>query len=338
MKGKKIFGLVILGILIIVLGITLKLINEIKYPFAKNKNVVQVEVQKGDSLFDVIENLKIQGLIKNKYFIKFYIKNKKFNTNIKPGKYNVSNQISIKDFINILNSGSQNENFIKVTIPEGYDIEHIAQLFENKGITSKEEFIKSCIEYKVPSFIKIKGKVKYSLEGYLFPDTYRFEKKSSNKEIISIMLNRFQKVLQDIEKENGQKIDNLHKIITAASMVEKEARVAPDRSKIASVFYNREKKDMLLQIDATILYALGDTKEKLYLKDLKINSPYNTYKIKGFPPGPICSPGKACIIAALNPKKTDYIYYVLEDGKKHYFTKSYEDFLKAKKRYKEQFK
>ena len=125
-------------------------------------------------------------------------------------------------------------------------------------------------------------------------------------------------------------------MITIASIVEKEARVDEDRPYIASVINNRLEKNMRLQIDATVLYALGQHKDRLVLQDLKIDSPYNTYKVNGLTPGAICSPGKESIEAALNPSNTDYLYYVLQDSKKHYFTNNYQDFLKAKEKYKKQ--
>jgi UPF0755 protein len=119
--------------------------------------------------------------------------------------------------------------------------------------------------------------------------------------------------------------------VTVASLVEKEAASHEEKPLIASVIYNRMRKDMPLQIDATIQYALKRPKANLSLADLKVASPYNTYENKGLPPGPICSPGKESLLAALNPANTSYLYYVLEaNGEKHFFTKSYDDFLQAK--------
>lgn len=334
MKNKKVFAVAMIAILFIVSLILFKFVNDIKHPFNTKTGLVPVFVHKGDSLFNVISELDNNGLIKNKYLIKFYIKSKKLDTNIKPGKYSIANNVSINEFVEILNKGLGNNYFIHVTIPEGYDIEGIANIIAESGIISKNEFIRSCIEYNVPSFIKTRDDVKYTLEGYLFPDTYEFEKGINGEKIIRVMLNRFQEILDQIEKEENKKIENLQELITVASIIEKEARVEEDRDKIASVFFNRLDRGMMLQTDATVLYAIGERRDKLYLKDLKVESPYNTYKVKGLPPGPICSPGKASIKAVLNPETTDYIYYVLQDEKKHYFTNNYKDFLKAKKMYK----
>ncbi|WMJ82130.1 endolytic transglycosylase MltG [Clostridium sp. MB40-C1] len=334
MNKKRIFSAVIIIVVALVLLILIKVKNDINHPFITKNNKVEFVVNKGESLFYVIDKLNKDGLMKNKQLMKIYIKNNKLNTTIKSGEYVIPSDISIKEFVDTLNKGMK----ISVTIPEGYDVERIGDLLEKKGLVSKKDFLKSCKEYKLPENIKANIKAKYPLEGYLFPDTYEFDKSFSSNKIISAMLNRFEEVLKEVEKEENKEITNLKDIVIIASIVEKEARIDEDRAEIASVVFNRLKRKMMLQIDATVLYALGEHKDRLYLKDLKVNSPYNTYKIKGLPVGPICSPGKPSIKAALNPKNTENIYYVLQDNEKHYFTNNYKDFLKAKERYKKQFK
>ena len=151
-----------------------------------------------------------------------------------------------------------------------------------------------------------------------------------------MMLNRFEGVISEIQSELGITIpkEEYEKYVIVASMVEKEARDDSERAEIASVIYNRLQKGMPLQIDATVLYALGEHKDTLLYKDLKVDSPYNTYKIKGLPVGPICNPGKPSLLAAIKPAKTDYIYYLLNpSNNKHYFTNNYEDFLAKKKEF-----
>ncbi|KEH89238.1 aminodeoxychorismate lyase [Clostridium novyi A str. BKT29909] len=323
-------------ILCILIFIGFKTFKNIKYPFVSTTDKISVVVAKGDSLSNVINKLHKEGYIKRPDVIKLYINIRRIDTTIKQGKYNINTNISIDRFIKILNQGFDDE-IVKVTIPEGYNIEDIGKLLEDKGIIKKEQFIKSCKNYKLPQYVKQNKNTKYSLEGYLFPDTYRLKKGVSGNEIIKDMLEQFKLVIDDIEKKNN-KINNLHEILTKASIIEKEARSEEDRFKISSVIDNRIQKQMKLQVDATVLYSLGEHKKRLYYKDLNINSPYNTYKVKGLPPGPICNPGKLSIIAALKPQKTDYLYYVLENNKGHYFTKDYKDFLMAKERYKKQIK
>jgi len=232
-----------------------------------------------------------------------------------------------------LKEGIYDNRPIKVTIPEGYNIDEIGNKLEKQGIIKKEDFIKSIKEYKTPSFVKEDKNRKYSLEGYLFPDTYEFFKGMQGDKIIDKMLDRFNYVIKEIEKENNIKIkdEDMDKLISMASVIEKEAEKDAERGKVASVFYNRIDKKMKMESCATVLYALGYHKDKLYYKDLKIKSPYNTYLNTGLPIGPICSPGKNSIKAALNPEKTDYLYFVSKNNGTHFFTKNYNDFLKVKK-------
>lgn len=192
-----------------------------------------------------------------------YINIRRIDTTIKQGKYNINTNISIDRFIKILNQGFDDE-IVKVTIPEGYNIEDIGKLLEDKGIIKKEQFIKSCKNYKLPQYVKQNKNTKYSLEGYLFPDTYRLKKGVSGNEIIKDMLEQFKLVIDDIEKKNN-KINNLHEILTKASIIEKEARSEEDRFKISSVIDNRIQKQMKLQVDATVLYSLGEHKKTIIL-------------------------------------------------------------------------
>lgn len=335
-KSKKII-FIIISIIILVIG-TLKINSIIKHPFIATTEEVSVVVDEGDSLFNVINDLEHKKIIKNANIIKIYVKIKELNTSIKPGEYLISTDTSVENFINILNSDNNDKNTVNVTIPEGYDIESIAQILENNDIISKEQFIESCKEYEIPEYLKTNSKVRYALEGYLFPDTYKIRKGSSGKEIIDKMFHRFEEVIKEIEENENTNIEDIPKLITLASIVEKEARIDEDRPKIASVINNRLEKNMKLQVDATVLYALGEHRKKLYYKDLEIDSLYNTYKVKGLTPGPICSPGRLSIEAALSPEKSNYLFYVLQKNNKHYFTDNYNDFLKAKKQYRNSIK
>jgi len=147
------------------------------------------------------------------------------------------------------------------------------------------------------------------------------------------MLDRFTSVIEEIEQDTGVQLkgNNLDDIITMASIVEKEVEIPEERGKAASVFYNRLQKGMKLQSCATVLYALGVHKDKLYYKDLEVDSVYNTYKVQGLPEGPICNPGKGCILAAIKPSNTNYLYFVSNNDGTHFFTDDNEKFLQVKK-------
>lgn len=300
---------------------------------SKENEVVNITVDKDQNLDDVIDNMDKQGKIKSKRVLKNYIKKVQAPQKVVPGEYVFSSNLNAYDLLLNLKKGIYDNRPIKVTIPEGYNIDEIGNKLEKQGIIKKEDFIKSVKQYKIPSFIKVDNNRKYPLEGYLFPDTYEFFKGMSGDKIIDKMLDRFKYVIKEIEKENNLKIkdNDIDELINMASVIEKEAEKNDERGKVASVFYNRIDKKMKMESCATVLYALGYHKDKLYYKDLKIKSPYNTYLNTGLPIGPICSPGKNSIKAALNPEKTDYLYFVSKNDGTHYFTKDYKEFLKVKK-------
>jgi len=179
-------------------------------------------------------------------------------------------------------------------------------------------------------------KVFYELEGYLYPETYFIPYETSELEIVKIMYNQFEKVFTEEYRARTRELGlNISEVITIASLIEKEAAKDEERGTISGVIYNRIKKGMPLQIDASVIYAItrGErTLEKVYYKDLAVKSVFNTYKLKGIPAGPIASPGKPSIEAALYPESNDYLYYVLgEDG--HVFSKTYEEHKKNIEKY-----
>lgn len=328
---KRKFYALLLLILVLIFSAGAYFNYSMKYPF-KVKNNVSFQINNGDNLYSVIDRLKSQNVIKNKFVLKLYIKYKKVPGDLKPGLYSIRKGESSGEFFNDIRYGDFDSSYVKVTIPEGYDIERMASLFDEKGLISKKDFIKACESYSLPDYIKDNKDRKYNLEGYLFPDTYAFKKGSSGKELIDVMLKRFNEVFNEAEKETGKSTQDVDGIITMASIIEREAKVNSERPIIASVFFNRLKMKMKLQSCATVEYSLGYHKDKLSNEDLKVNSKYNTYLVSGMPVGPICSPGKASIEGALNPSKTNYIYFVSNNNGTHTFTNSYTEFLKAKKK------
>ena len=338
MKKRVIFSIIVIGIIaVIVYKIYSDALGIIKHPFITEDTTVELKVKSGDTLTGVISSLYEDKKLGNLYLIKWYIKKQQLSTNIKPGTYNFSKDISLEKFIKGLGEGKDNENATKVTIPEGYDIEHIASLLQDKGIIQKELFLQNVKEYTLPSYVKTDSKRKYALEGYLFPDTYEFIKGMSGKDIVAILIKNFEEVRTDIEKKIGKTFDSteLDKLIIMASIVEREAELASERPIVASVFFNRLKTNMKLQSCATVEYALGVHKTVYTLKDIKVESPYNTYLdlVPGLPVGPVCNPGKDSILAAAAPAQTDYLFFVSKfDGTKtHFFSKSDAEFEKNKK-------
>lgn len=335
MEIKKLFAkrkisILICSLLIILIG-GLYISYAVEKPFKVNDKY-RFEVKKNDNLYKIVDRLDKNGLIKNKFLLKAYVKYKKFPGEIKPGFYSIKAGEGINSLVHDMNSGIFDETYVKVTIPEGFQITQIASTLEKKGIISGDKFLKACKAYNIPNYIKKDDTRTYKLEGYLFPDTYEFKKNMEGKAIIDAMLGRFTSVIAGVKKESGIKIDDLDKIITMASIVEREAEIEKERAVISSVFYNRIKLNMKLQSCATVEYALGYHKEKLTYNDLKVKSSYNTYLVNGLPEGPICSPGKSSIIAAAKPQSTDYIYFVSNNDGTHFFTKNYNEFLKVKEK------
>lgn len=221
-------------------------------------------------------------------------------------------------------------NTVKVTIPEGYTNEEIGQVLQKSGLVTEKDFINETENWTDNNYWFFKGlpNDKHKLDGFLYPATYYFPKNASSKTIINKMLKTFEINMQPNKNYITKNKLNIRNIVITASLIEKEAGKDVDRPKIASVIYNRLNNNMPLQIDATIIYIIGH-KDKLYNKDLAVQSPYNTYLNKGLPPSPICSPGTKSINAAIHPANTDYLYYVLNSKtNEHIFSKTYDEHAK----------
>lgn len=299
------------------------------HPFRGNDEIV-VEVKKGYTFYNILEDLDKKKAIINPSLIKAYVKINKISPKIIPGNFKVPSTATIEEFVKILGNSNLTGDNITVTIPEGYDIEAMGKAFEEKGLFSKNDFIKAVKEYSLPTYIEKRQGRKYELEGFLFPDTYKFNKGISPKEVIKIMNDKFNEEITSLSKNYEIKNEDIYKLVTMASIVEKEAVKKEERAIVASVFYNRLNIKMKFQSCATVLYSLGEHRDKLYEKDLEVQSPYNTYKVDGLPVGPIASPGRESIIAAIEPAKTNYIYFVSKNDGTHFFTNDYNEFLKVK--------
>lgn len=228
---------------------------------------------------------------------------------------------------------------VTVMIPEGYSVDMMAKRLEEQGVFKADEFLKAVknTDQYQNAFIKdiqAKKGTKYKLEGYLYPDTYKIYKSSKPEDLIQKMLDNFDKKYTALAKDYKGK-HSMAEIMTIASMIEREASNTSERPVIAGVIENRLAKKMKLQIDPTVLYTTTDglyNAKKVYYRDLKVKTVYNTYVIKGLPAGPICNPADTAIKAAMHPKKHDYLYYRTDGSKKgtHVFTKTFTEHKKAK--------
>ncbi len=331
--GKKVIIIILIIVLFIAAGGIFYYNSVINKPLTSDEENVLVTIEKEDTLYNLLHTLKEQGKIRNTTLIKIYIKLNNIDGNIKPGTYEISTKENLAAFLEIISRGNEKDNVVRVTVPEGFDVEKIARTLEENGLVSYEDFINAVKSYPLPEYISSSSEKRYNLEGFLFPDTYEFKKDASPEDIIRVMLKRLEDVLQEITKDQNIQVpqEEIERYIIIASMIEKEAKNTEEMSTIASVINNRLEISMRLQIDATVIYALGEHKEILTYDDLEVSSPFNTYKIHTLPVGPIASPGREAIRAALSPEDTDYIYYLYnpEEGK-HYFTSDYNDFLQKK--------
>jgi UPF0755 protein len=296
-----------------------------------------IEIPSGANAVLIGELLYEAGLIRNQQVFQLHVRRYNLGHRFIAGIYNLSPSNSADQIVKKLISGDIYADTIWFTIPEGFTVKEIAQRLEAKGLVESAVFLDFA---RVPSagtlerFTFLKAvtdpEVEYLLEGYLFPDTYEVYPESGVEEIVGLMLSRLEQI---VTAEDLQRIDqlnsSLHEILTIAAMVEREGRVDHERPLIAGVIYNRLEIGMLLQIDATIQYALGETKEFLTFKDLEIESPYNTYLFGGLPPGPIAAPGAASINAALYPEASDYLFYNYKyDGSgEHFFSHNLQEHL-----------
>lgn len=303
-------------------------------PLKSDAEKIKVVVEKDDSLYKVLDRLNESGNIKNIQLTKFYYKYSGKNTDLKPGKYSVSSDVSMDGLVSSLSGG--NHDTVSITIPEGSNVENIAQIVEKSGLAKKDEFINAVKSYELPSYVPSVKDRRYALEGYLFPDTYSFEKDTSSEKIIKTMLVNFESKMKQALTETGVSLEEskYDEVINKAAMIERETGIDEERANVSSVINNRLAIDMPLQIDATVLYAIGVDSKEVLLKDMAVENPYNTYFVKTLPLGPISNPGLESIKAALKPNNTDYIYYILNPKtNKHFFTNSSDEFSKKKIEY-----
>jgi UPF0755 protein len=295
---------------------------------------VSVTIPQGANTRAIADALKEAGLIRSETL--FLVKSKLdgLEESYKAGAYTFTRDMGMRRIMEDLTEGVKAETK-RFTIPEGLTVEQTAETLAEAGLVDATDFLREAATGDFSGYRFLEGAAG-GLEGYLYPETYDVYADATPRDFIERMLAHFDKLFtEECYSQAEARGLSVNEVVTIASLIERETRVPEERALVASVIRNRLEKGMPLQIDATVQYALGEQKERLTYADLEIDSPYNTYKIPGLPPGPICSPRIECIEAALNPADTDYLYYVLRpelDGR-HNFTKSYDEFLKFKDAY-----
>jgi len=314
-----------LAIILIVAGL---LFFKASLPMSDNTQSQVFEVKSGMTLKQVSQELLGQNLIRSANAFQAIALIQDKEKLIKVGEYYISPSMPAAEILQRITSGKTVLH--SVTIPEGYRITEIANLLEKRNLVDKNIFLQQAKNVQL-----LEGVPTGSLEGYLFPDTYHFGKRTTEAIIIKKMVETFKEraLKKEFLKRAGDMGFSYHEIITLASLIEKETGKDSERKQISSVFHNRLKKNMLLQTDPTVIYVIDMFDGNIRKRDLKIDSPYNTYLYKGLPPGPIANPGLKSIIAALYPANTSNLYFVSKQDGSHKFSATLNEHNRAVQKY-----
>ena len=294
------------------------------------KNItVLVDIPTGSSFLKVTEILNGAGLVNSRFFFYSLAITKRATRNIRAGEYEFNTSLTPAAVIEKLIRG-EIKTYL-VTIPEDFSMKEIAARLEYFKLIDNETFFELAQD---ESFLLSLGIMSDSIEGYLFPDTYIFNRSMSTRQIMKIMVSQFwKKVTPEMVKKAEELGFNINQFVTFASIVGKESGADVEKPLISAVFHNRLKKKMRLQSDPTAVYDLEDFEGKVLRRHLKRNSPYNTYIINGLPPGPIANPGWTSLNAALHPAPVKYLYFVSKKDGTHFFSDSLDIHNQAIDRY-----
>lgn len=295
---------------------------------------IMLEIDQGCSPREISALLKEKDIIRHHELFYQWMKIFDEPQAIQAGQYVIETPITNVELMSQLKKGFIAKQALRITFPEGLKVDQVIKRFTEEGLGDEARFRELCNsdqwdydflpENRVPD-------IDYRLEGFLYPDTYDFYLDASEEDMIKKMLDRFDEIYSSEDRARAKELDMTDfQVITMASVIEKEAKLATERSIIAGVFYNRLQTNMALQSCATVQYLFEEPKEVLLIVDTEIESPYNTYLHTGLPPGPIASPGRGAIEAALWPDEHDYYYFVANDDGSHDFNKTYGQHLGSK--------
>ena len=276
----------------------------------------EITIAPGTSSRSIARQLARERIIRNPLFFQLTAHFYGASRFLQAGTYEFSGAMSLRDIVLQMQSGRVVlRDFV---VPEGLTISQIGKIFENEGLGTAESFGRAVRNPVQPEVYRMNG---LTLEGHLFPNTYKIADGTPASTVVKMMVNEFERHWTYALDAEAQSLGfSAHQIVTLASIIEKEAKVDEERELIAAVFHNRLRRGWKLEADPTVLYALGNPQRLLTRKDLKTDSPYNTYLYRGLPPGPICNPGMPSILAALRPVQSSYLYFVAIGGGQHHFS------------------
>jgi UPF0755 protein len=288
-----------------------------------------VDIAPGAGIDDIVAQLQRQGVVSSATALSLYLRAQKLTSSIQAAEYDFAPHETIAEVAQVLEGGGH-PAAVWVTIPEGFTAAQIAARLAQHGLGDPAYFL---FEVRRTD-LDIDGARTRGLEGYLFPDTYLFPRHATPQAIAALMTRQFMRELPPHHAALARKLRfTVPQIVTIASMVEREGKVDDERPVIAGVIYNRLRRGMPLEIDATIEYALPHHKTALSFGDLALDSPYNTYRHTGLPPTPIANPGRKSLLAAFHPARVDYLYYVYRGGGRHQFSRTLQEQQAAERRY-----
>ena len=310
-------------------GVLVYLLTFLFIPPSYEKHTKSLEIPEGAGLRQVARLLKENGLITSDLIFVIVGKLTMAERHLQAGEYGLHTRMSPLEILHMLKAGEVLQH--EATFPEGVNLEQIARLLNEQGLVSYEAFLEKASD---PVFIRSLGIEANSLEGYLYPETYYFSKRVGAEGILRAMVEMFNSIYTSDLAERASALSMTRReVVTLASIIEKETALDSERPLVSAVFHNRMKKKIPLQSDPTVIYALPNFNGNLTRQDLQRRSPYNTYRVKGLPPGPIANPRKASLLAALYPAPVSYLYFVSKNDGTHHFSNTLAEHNKAVQRY-----
>jgi UPF0755 protein len=289
----------------------------------------RVDIAAGESVQGIARQLAADGIVRSGLLLVLAIRLEKPGATVEAAEYAFPAHLTVLDVARIVLAGGRPEQ-VWITIPEGFTARDIAARLARAGIRGASDFVRAVRT----TDLTLDGWRIHGCEGYLFPDTYLVPRDATAGQIIRLMTSNFVRHLPPDAAQQARRLHvTLPQVVTIASMVEREAKVDAERPLIAAVIYNRLHAGMRLEVDATVEYALPHHKPVLSLHDLEVNSPYNTYRHGGLPPGPIANPGRKSLLAALHPAGVEYLYYVYRGHGRHAFSRTFQEQQAAERRY-----
>ncbi len=336
---KSIFPMVILTIVMLALIVGLGRFYRDFSRKTREGDPVTLEIPEGSSTRQVVSLLKKNGLIRNElaFYLKLYQTGNRGK--LRYGSYELNTGMSLDDLIGTLAKGAREDELV-LTIPEGYSVEQIGARLEEKGIMTAKDFCQAvkdaAVNYDFEGALPQEDTVYFQLQGYLWPDTYYLEKDTSPEQLVSMLLKEFESNYDEKCLERTRELGmSVNEVLTRASLVEKETDLPEEYATIAGVINNRLDQKMRLQFDSTVVYGMTDGQygvDRVMYSHLKDDSAYNTYKIPGLPPGPICNPGIEAINAVLYPEEHNYLFFMMDTRKNdgsNLFFETYDEHMAA---------